>query len=377
MCVPQEKIYNDAPNEFGKFLDSGRKTVSLHELGGLANPFVKAGIYQPVPTTSPIRIEDEVCPDLGETFEKQDKPTHASAFMVPGVEVGMPSCPGVVVQIFSTEDERTEELYEIDRAALAEFISRGIGCRICREFQCGWFFGKLRGFDVYFSCSPTPGMYRAITTSDKSILIIGKNTPKLLPDGLEHKVILLSRLLYVQDRRLNFAHEAIEEKIPLPPQREVKKKEKQPDEPKKKQSRPPIQIYIPYYLSMMTEWLDQLRKTDTTGQPNKDWIVDWLYKNGPAFNHKRLSPRTIYRHINTMMSCDPPKKGKLEHRSAQFTAQWNGCVDIHYVKHFSLKDFTGEIIKAFNIAKKLGFDIKLMRGMDAAEYADKVKISTR
>ena len=321
MLVPEEKIYNDAPDEFAEFLDSGETEVSLCDLGGLANPFVKEGIYK-----------------------RKDATADCTSFT-------------------------------IDHPALAEFLSKGLGCTVCRQFKkTGWQFGNLRGYDVYFACFPTAGMYRALESMPNSVLIIGQNTPKALPPEIAVRVIFLSRLLFVKDGGLHFANEIIRLKIPMPDKGDEGDKA-QKEKPPKKQGHPPVQVYTPYYLSMMGVWLDKLRKEGGTGRPPKEWIVDWLQDKGPSCCRRGLSQRQIYRHIDKLTSPAPPAKGKPDFRSDVFTAHWNGCLDSDYVSHFSVEDLTNAIMKAFDVAKKMGYDIrpKVMRNMDAADYADKVR----
>lgn len=319
MPQPEGKIYNDAPDEFAEFIDSGRVEVSLRDLGGPGNPFLKEGIYK-----------------------------------------GTSGAPSV-----------SDAYFSIDHSALAEFMSRGLGCRVCRQFKkTGWQFGTLRGYDVYFACAPTAGMYRALESTPKSILIIGQNTPKTLPSEIATRVIYLSRLLYVRDGGLHFAQEVVEEKIPKPRAAAAGKSPR--SERPKRQSRPPVQVYTPYYLSMMGEWLDTLRREDGAGRPSKEWIVEWLRKNGPSFCRRGLSERQVYRHIDRLTAREPPARGMPDFRSDVFAAHWNGCLDRNYVARFSTEDLAEAIMKAFAVAKKMGYDIRPMRSMDAAEFADKV-----
>ena len=44
-----------------------------------------------------------------------------------------------------------------------------------------------------------------------------------------------------------------------------------------------------------------------------------------------------------------------------------------YVQHFSVEDLPKAISKAFTVAEKLGYKIKPMKSMDAADFADKVR----
>lgn len=351
-AVPNEKIYNDSPDEFAEFLDGKAQTVTLMELGGVDNPFIKAGIYR--------QIQSQCNCDNCEI-------NHGEDYIV-GEEIICRECR------LKAEAQKANPSYAIDHPVLAEFISNGIGCKICRQFQkTGWLFGNLRGHDVYFACVPTPKIYRAVASTPNSVLIIGQNSPKDLPPALLPRVIFLSRLIFARDGALNFAQEAIEEKIPLPHGRKSSGRGQDESKPKRRQARPPIQVYTPYYLQMMAVWLDDLRKKGKTGQPTKEWISQWMLENGPSFNRRRLAERTIYRHLDRLMSLESPGTDKPDFRSSEFTAHWNGCLDHNYVTRFSMKDITGEIMRAFTVARKFGFDVKPMRNMDAADFADKVK----
>ncbi len=311
MGQPAARKYNDAPDAFAEFLDSGKDAVSLAELGGDGNPFIKAGIYA---------------------------------------------------------RNAGEECCRVDRAALAEFLSGGLGCTVSRRFQRGWFFGKLRGYDVYFACSPVDGMYKALATTEKSVLIIGRNNPERLPDGLLKRVLFLSRLLYVKNGRLEFAMEAVEEKIP--PEPGAAKAQKR--EPERRQSRPPVQVYAPYYLEMMADWMARLKAEGRTGRPSKGWIADWLKENGPpCARSRRLTERTVYRHIGLLASSEAPEADALDCRSPVFKAHWEGCENPRYVARFTVDDLTDAIMKAFETAKSLGFSVKTMRAMDAADFAER------
>lgn len=366
MPVPEDKIYNDAPDEFAEFLDSGRCEVSLEDLGGEDNPFVKAGIYRfrreevKEGTYCPCcGAKEDVAPDLGFLSDydegDEDSPENPLNLMIVG------SAPCDLQRYFS-----------IDHNALAEFMSKGLGCTVCRQFKkTGWQFGKLRGYDVYFACRPTEGMYRALESAPKSVLVIGQNTPKTLPSALATRVIYLSRLLFVKDGELQFANEVIEEKIPMPRAGVKSESGQKGKQTKKHLKRWPIQAYAPYYLTMMSEWLDILRRENKVGKPTKEWITEWLYKHGASPNRKRLSERQIYRHIDVLSEETPPGKGKLDRRATVFGTHWNGCEDKAYVETFSVKDLTEAILKAVSTASKLGFDIKPMRNMDAADFADK------
>lgn len=365
--MPENKIYNDAPDEFAEFLDSGRCEVSLEDLGGEDNPFVKVGIYSfrreevKEGTYCPCcGAKEDVAPDLGFLSDydegDEDSPENPLNLMIVG------SAPCDLQRYFS-----------IDHNALAEFMSKGLGCTVCRQFKkTGWQFGKLRGYDVYFACRPTEGMYRALESAPKSVLVIGQNTPKTLPSSLATRVIYLSRLLFVKDGSLHFANEVVEEKIPLPHGRAAHAA-KEGKKPVKKYTRPPIQVYTPYYLSMMGVWLDKLQQEGKTGQPPKEWISDWLYRNGPPCNRRRLSERQIYRHIAKLTEKQSPAKCEPDYRSPVFAAHWNGCLDSAYVTRFSVDDLSEAIASALAIAEKQGFKIKTMKGMDAADFADKVR----
>ena len=339
MAVQEDKIYNDAPDEFAEFLDSGHLVVTLSELGGLNNPFIKDGIYR------------EADPSISPNGELQ---IHFNE------DVENPKI---------TDVKYVNKDFAIDHSALAEFMSKGLGCSVCRQFKkTGWQFGKLRGYDVYFACIPTAGMYRALESAPKSVLVIGQNNPETLPSSLATRVIYLSRLLYVKDGKLHFANEVVEEKIPLPRGCAAKATE-QVAKPAKKLSHPPVQVYTPYYLSMMAAWLEKLQKDGKPGRPKIPWIVDWLHKNGPAFRSGRLSTRQIYRHLDVLTGRIPPAKGKPDCRSAVFTAHWNGCLDMAYVNRYSGEDLTDAILKAFELAQKLGYKIKPMRNVDAGILA--------
>ena len=361
MPVPESKIYNDAPDEFAKFLDSGNYVVTLGELGGLGNPFVTKGIYKKRHLETPEGYGYTVCPKCGDLLdlyflEEDDTITCENRQHGPWT--------------FEVKEEDCT-FYEIDHHALADFMSTGLGCRVCRQFKDGWLFGKLRGYDVYFACTPTAGMYRALESTPKSVLVIGQNTPKNLPPALATRVIYLSRLLFVKDGTLHFANEAVEEKIPLPQGEAHSQSGLKEKQTKKPPRRWPIQVYAPFYLSMMAEWLDILRKKDMVGQPTKEWMRDWLYKHGASPNRKRLSTRQIYRHIDVMTSDQPPEKGKPDLRVPVFGNHWNGCEDRAYVATYSVEDITAAIMDAWEKVKKMNIDVGPMRGMDAADFADK------
>ena len=348
MCVPQEKIYNDSPNEFAEFLDSRRKYVFLSELGGTANPFVVEGIYELSEFKKPKCAECDVNRHYAVDPEWGDQ--------------ACSHCERLAAQA------EHDPVYTINFVRLAEFISSGIGCDICREFQKpGWLFGKLRGYDVYFAYSPTKSMCRALKTSEKSILIIGGNNLEHLTAGLETRIILLSRLLFVKDGRLNFAHEVIEEKIPQARRRNRREHPKSEGEPKKTQSRPPIQVYTPLYLTMIREWILNLHAKNETGTPSIDYINDWMRKNGRIDGVAPVSKWQTRRHINKLIG-----KAKGENIDPTFSVYWNGCTDERFISENHAKDISKTIVNLFKVANSTGFKVSPMRGMDAAEYADKV-----
>ena len=362
MAVPEDKIYNDAPDEFAEFIDSGRPDVSLKELGGEDNPFVKEGIYK---ESIDEFCDYAYCPECGHIVCFNNDFSYHELITL---KCGNEDCEWE----FDVDAEDCKH-YAIDHYALAEFMSKGLGCSVCRQFKkTGWQFGKLRGYDVYFACEPTDGMYRALESAPKSVLVIGQNNPKKLPSALATRVVYLSRLLYVSDGALHFADEVIEEKIPLLRERVVQVTD-EVEKPAKRHARPPVQVYTPYYLAMMGEWLYKLFQEVKTGQPTKKWMVDWLYKHGQSFSRRRLSERQIYRHIEKLTAETPPPKGTPDYRSPVFAAHWNGCLDMAYVQHFSVEDLPKAISKAFTVAEKLGYKIKPMKSMDAADFADKVR----
>lgn len=363
MAVPETKIYNDAPDEFAEFIDSRRHEVSLNDLGGENNPFIKEGIYKESWNAGEelyYCTEYAYCPDCGNKvgfYHDFSKKAYIDVECSCGREL-----------TFRLKDCTH---FAIDHCALAEFMSRGLGCKICRQFKkTGWQFGKLRGYDVYFACIPTAGMYRALESAPKSVLVIGQNNPETLPSSLATRVIYLSRLLFVKEGSLHFANEVVEEKIPLPRGRAAQVAE-EGKKPAKKKRRPPVQVYTPYYLSMMGVWLDKLQHEGKTGQPSKEWISDWLKKNCPPLNNRHLSGRQIYRHIEKLTDDTRPASGKPDYRSDVFTAHWNGCLDMAYVNRFSAEDLTDAIMSAFAVMKDLGYKPTTMRGMDAADFADK------
>ena len=360
MPVPESKIYNDAPDEFAKFLDSGNYVVTLGELGGLGNPFVTKGIYKKRHLETPEGYGYTVCPKCGDLLdlyflEEDDTITCENRQHGPWT--------------FEVKEEDCT-FYEIDHHALADFMSTGLGCRVCRQFKDGWLFGKLRGYDVYFACTPTEGMYRALESTPKSVLVIGQNTPKNLPPALATRVIYLSRLLYVKDGTLHFANEAVEDKIPLPRGRSAKAT-KQDETPAKNPSHLPVQIYTPYYLMMMGVWLEKLQKEGKHGRPKKPWIAKWLHTNGPSFLRGRepLSPRQIYRHINALTGKTRAPKGKPDCRSAEFIVRWDGCRDMAYVSRYTGEGLADAILKASESSRKLGYEIGPTRSVDAATLA--------
>lgn len=353
------KIYNDAPDEFAEFLDSGEHLVSLKKLGGIKNPFIKAGIYKPERPDDLFSFHT-ICPSCG--CEAYGTLSYDLTDTV-DFKCGCLTC----LHEFKLEASECT-YYEIDHAALAEFVSKGIGCLVCRQFQkTGWLFGTLRGYNVYFACSPTKGMYRALTTSDKSVLIIGKNNPKLLPEELGQKVILLARLLFVKDGELHFAQEAIEEKIP-PSRRKASTETKPASSTPIKRFRPPIQIYTPYYLAMVKAWISQLRANHGKYErPPMKWMQAWMYENGP-FEGKRLCERQMYRHIEAMTA--ETSNDKIDKRNPIFTMFYNGCESMSFVENFFEKDLVAEIQKTMQRATKIpGFRLRPMRTCDAAEIA--------
>jgi len=353
MCIPKEKIYNDAPDEFAEFIDSKREYVHLSELGGEANPFVVEGIYEPY------EIAEKSC--AGCEFDDPDNYDRDPDWC----DQACAHCRAAI------ELAKNDPVYKINDMRLAEFISSGIGCAVCRQFKkTGWQFGKLRDYDVYFACSPTPGMYKALECTPKSILIIGMNTPDMLPTSLAVRVIYLSRLLYVAGGRLNFAQEAIEEKIPHP-RRRTRRTDRMTGGEGKKYSRPPIQVYAPYYLAMICEWLERLREKNEIGTPSFGWVTRWIHSNCHIQNINSVGERQIRRHVKTLMSGNV-QSGRLDKRSPTFAVYWNGCNDKGFITKFSREDIASLIINTFEIAKKTGFKVTPMKGMDAAEYADKV-----
>lgn len=364
MPAQESKIYNDAPDEFAKFLDSERFLVTLSELGGINNPFVKENIYKKHHLESDDGNGYTVCPKCGNFLEL--------CFLEYDDTITCYNRQHGPWTFKVTEEDCT--FYEVDRYALAKFMSKGLGCSVCRQFKGGWLFGKLRGYDLYFADSPTAGMYRALESTPKSVLIIGQNTPTNLPPALATRVIYLARLLYVQDGTLHFDNEAVEEKIPLLRGRTAKATE-QGEKPAKEPSRPPIQVYTPYYLMMMGEWLEKLQREEKHCRPKIPWIAKWLHKNGPSFLRGRepLSDRQIYRHLDALTGKIRAAKGKPDCRSLEFILHWNGCLDSAYVARFSVANLGEAISEAYTTAKKHGFKIESMRDMDAADFADKVK----
>ena len=341
-----QKIYNDAPDEFAEFLDSGAQTVTLEELGGKDNPFIKAGIYKQIP----VRERDCTrCPTKG-------KPT---VFPFSIDALSCEECKELV------QHEKENPQYVIDHPALADFISKGIGCSISRQFKkTGWLFGNLRGYDVYFACVPTPGMHRALEASPKSILIIGMNTPKSLPEKLAPRVVYLSRLLYVQNAQLNFAMEAIDEKIP-PERRRARRAEKR--RAPRKQSRPSIHVYAPMYLTMIRNWLCDLHEKNTTGTPSVKYVNGWMRRNCKIDGVEPVGEWQTRRHLDVLSG-----KKEYENIDPTFSIYWNGCSSPSFISENYNKDISKTIINLFKVANSTGFKVSPMRGMDAAEYADKV-----
>ena len=340
MATPEAKIYNDAPDEFAEFLDSGHLVVTRDELGGQNNPFIKEGIYR------------EADPNISPNGEIQIRFPDGNESKV-------------------TEVKYVNKDYAIDHNALAEFMSRGLGCKISRQFKkTGWQFGKLRGYDVYFACVPTAGMYRALESAPKSVLIIGQNNPETLPSSLATRVIYLSRLLFVKDGTLQFANEVVEEKIPMPQGGGRRDSEPKERRAKGNPKRWPIQMYAPHYLKMMAEWFENLRREKRVGRPPIKWIADWMYKHNASPSRKRLSERQIYRHITALTEASS-KNGKPDRPYAEFVTHWYGCEDSRFVDNFTGESLADVILKLFPSAKLDGNDIKPMRDMDAADFADK------
>lgn len=350
-------IYKNAPDEFAEFLDSPYIAVSLKKLRGKENPFVKLGIYQEHGYSE---YESITCKECGEEIT-----IHCPDF--DGKHLSYPTTCNICNKSFLL-DGRQFILYRIHHDVLADFISKGIGCPICRQYKkTGYMFGKLRGYDVYYASKPAEGMYKALEAEPKSILIIGQNNPSSLPSALAHRVIYLSRLLFVENGELKFANEAIEEKIP---QSRSKAKLTSPNAvPKrKKKVHLPIQIYTPYYLAMVKAWIKTIR--DTGGKykkPPMKWMQSWLAENGPLEGH-RLCVRQIHRHIELLES--EVSDGKVDHRNPIFTMYYNGCESMQFVENFFEKDLVAEIQKTMQRATKIpGYRIRPMRTCDAAEIA--------
>ena len=365
MPVSDSKIYNDAPDEFAEFLDSGRYEVSLSDLGGVNNPFVKEGIYRECCFRAEYAADYygqyAYCPDCGNKFYFNHDFDKYNCLEW--------KCEDCGSELFIYENDSIH--FTIEHARLAEFMSKGLGCSVCRQFKkTGWLFGKLRGYDVYFACTPTAGMYRALESTPNSILVIGQNTPKNLPPALATRVIYLARLLYVKDGALHFANEVVGEKIPLP-RGHTAKATKQDETPAKNPSHLPVQIYTPYYLMMMGVWLEKLQKEGKHGRPKKPWIAKWLHKNGPSFLRGRepLSPRQIYRHINALTGKTRAPKGKPDCRSAEFIIRWDGCRDMAYVSGYTGEGLADAILKASESSRKLEYEIGPTRSVDAATLA--------
>jgi len=344
-----EKIYNDAPDEFAEFLDQ-EGTTTLATIGGRDNPFVKAGILRELPRPT---NNCDTC-EIGRLTDID--PDDADAICLKCRMSGPP-----------TDDEIE---FALNLETLGEFISSSIGCKVCRQFKrTGLQFGQLRGHDVYFACRPTASIYKALEMTPKSVLIIGQNNPKEIPSQIANRTISLSRLLYVDDGSLHVAPEVIEEKIPMP-KSEAKSKTVSPK--CKKPSRPPIQVYAPYYLQMIREWIMRIRKSGKLQPHTAKWISGWMLDYGPFKDH-RLSERQVYRHLGMLKEMDFDTK-KPDRRSPVFVVYWNGCSDMKFVQNFSDADINDIIIKTFDTAKTQGFAIRPMRKMDAAEYAEKVRV---
>ena len=343
-----QKIYNDAPDEFAEFLDSGAQTVTLEELGGKDNPFIKAGIYKQIP------VEECKC-------DTCDINTLPGLFLDGEEEEEI--CGNCRAKV---EAKKKNPDYAIDHSALADFISKGIGCTISRQFKkTGWLFGSLRGYDVYFACVPTPGMYHALEASPKSILIIGMNTPKSLPEKLAPRVIDLSRLLYVKDAKLNFAMETIEEKIPQEDHR-PRRYEKR-GHTARRQSRPSIHVYAPMYLTMIRNWICDLHEKNTTGTPSVKYVNGWMRRNCKIDGVEPVGEWQTRRHLDVLCG-----KKECENIDPTFSIYWNGCSSPSFISENYNKDISKTIINLFKVADRTGFKVSPMRNMDAAEYADKV-----
>ncbi len=358
-------MYNDAPDEFAEFLDSGRYEVSLSDLGGVNNPFVKEGIYRECCFRAEFAADYygqyAYCPDCGEKFYFNHDFAKYNCLEW--------KCDKCGSELFIYENDSIH--FAIENARLAEFMSKGLGCSVCRQFKkTGWLFGKLRGYDVYFACVPTEGMYRALESAPKSVLVIGQNNPKNLPPALAPRVIYLSRLLFVKDGALHFANEVVEEKIPMRRDGGSRESGQKGKRAKGNPKRGRIHKYAQHYLTMMAEWFEILRREKRIGRPSIEWMADWLYEHNASPSRKRLSDRQIYRHIKALTEASS-KNGKPDRPYAEFVAHWYGCEDSQFVDNFSGKSLADVILKLFPSVKIGGNDIKPMRSMDAAEFADK------
>ena len=67
----------------------------------------------------------------------------------------------------------------------------------------------------------------------------------------------------------------------------------------------------------------------------------------------------------------PPENGKPDLRVPVFGISWNGCENKAYVATYSVDGITTAIMNAYDSAKKMGFDVKPMKKMDAADFADR------
>ena len=118
------------------------------------------------------------------------------------------------------------------------------------------------------------------------------------------------------------------------------------------------------------EWFENLRREKRVGRPPIKWIADWMYKHNASPSRKRLSERQIYRHITALTEASS-KNGKPDRPYAEFVTHWYGCEDSRFVDNFTGESLADVILKLFPSAKLDGNDIKPMRDMDAADFADK------
>ena len=383
MTGQEDNIYSAAPDEFAAFLDGTESTVSLKKLKGENNPFVKAGIYKlhkSEPRMSSIKrpivthdvksgVSGAVCPCCGEISD-----------VAPDL--------GMIFADYEADDDTAENFsidegiqYELDHPRLANFVANGIGCPPPRQFQKGWFLGKLRDYDVYFACDPTKGMYKALESTPKSVLIIGKNTPEQLPAPLATRVIYLSRLLYVCDGELHFAEEAIDEKIPSA-RPGGRKEAKKPAAGPKKKSRPGIEVYAPGYLEMIYMWLNRLHAKQETGTPKIRWVHKWMAKNFRIEGHDPVGEHQTRVHIKTLLKDDGSAcRHRVKGQFLTFRLFWQGCESVDFVERFAgpnAENLTDMIAGALAVANKdPRFKVhgkeRPMLNMDATDYADKVK----